>query len=119
MPRAAYSDRSSEQCAQPGARPCPKGKFDSGLAKGCVECPPGHFKHSDGAGMCKPCPVNTYAAGPGSTACDVRFSDTLALTLLSLSGKAYGDVGGKDVIFARPLPGFLHQAAGPQHRHCP
>jgi hypothetical protein len=42
------------QCAQPGARPCPKGKFDSGLAKGCVECPPGLFKHSDGAGMCMP-----------------------------------------------------------------
>jgi len=57
-------------CAQPGARPCPKGKFDSGLEKGCVECPPGHFKHSDGADMCKPCPVNTYAAGPGSTACE-------------------------------------------------
>ena len=55
---------------QPGARPCPKGKFDSGLEKGCVECPPGHFKHSDGADMCKPCPVNTYAAGPGSTACE-------------------------------------------------
>ena len=48
------SDRGSAQCAQPGARPCPKGKFDSGLEKGCVECPPGHFKHSDGAGMCMP-----------------------------------------------------------------
>ena len=57
-------------CAQPGARPCPKGQFDSGFEQGCVECPPGHFKRSDGAGMCKPCPVNTYAAGPGSTACE-------------------------------------------------
>ena len=57
-------------CAQPGARPCPKGQFDSGFEQGCVECPPGHFKRSDGAGMCKPCPVNTYAADPGSTACE-------------------------------------------------
>ena len=57
-------------CAQPGARPCPKGQFDSGFEQGCVECPPGHFKRSDGAGMCKPCPVNTYTAGPGSTACE-------------------------------------------------
>jgi len=61
---------SCERTLKPGDKHCPKGKFDSGLAKGCVECPPGHFKHSDGAGMCTPCPVNTYAAGPGSTACE-------------------------------------------------
>jgi hypothetical protein len=40
-------------CAQPGVRPCPQGQFDSGFGQGCVECPAGHFKLSDGAGMCK------------------------------------------------------------------
>ena len=63
------SDPGSAQCSQPGAKPCPQGQSDSGLAQGCVDCPPGFFKRADGSGVCAPCPINTFAAEPGSAKC--------------------------------------------------
>ena len=63
------SDPGSAQCSQPGAKPCPQGQSDSGLAQGCVDCPPGFFKRADVSGVCAPCPINTFAAEPGSAKC--------------------------------------------------
>ena len=63
------SDVGSSLCARPGSKPCGRGEHDSGLAKGCVRCPPGHYKRQAGAGTCLLCPVNSFSATQGAKEC--------------------------------------------------
>jgi hypothetical protein len=52
------------------SRPCGPGTQIDFMASGtCVKCPAGHYR-AHGHPWCKPCPINFYAAGPGSTKCE-------------------------------------------------